>query len=163
VRVTASKIAAIVRTDREDMPSAAYSGPRPTDLRVAEGVAERLAEELTGDEWGGRFALQLGAGPLAAALMEVLPFRAADIWTEGPQRGGRFPGLHPGSAARCRGDGVDRGGRPILADRPTPLESGHPATGRRRPRDRARARGPPGLVPAGASRARHRSVQPSSI
>ena len=93
VRVAASKIAAIVRTDREDMPSAAYSGPRPTDLRVAEGVAERLAEELTGDEWGGRFALQLGAGPLAAALMEVLPFRGADIWTEGiPARWGSVLG-----------------------------------------------------------------------
>ncbi|TLZ84037.1 MAG: hypothetical protein E6K05_02910 [Methanobacteriota archaeon] len=77
VRVAKSKIAAIVRTDREDMPSAAYSGPGPTDLRVAEGVAGCLAEELTGHAWGGRFALQLGAGPLAAALMEVLPFRAA--------------------------------------------------------------------------------------
>src|SRR5439155_21057915 len=51
VRVAASKIAAIVRTDREDMPSAAYSGPRPTDLRVSACVGGRPAEGLTGEQW----------------------------------------------------------------------------------------------------------------
>src|SRR5207249_2612335 len=67
--VPASKIAAIVRTDRDDEPSGAYSGTAPTDFRIAGVLATFLEAELAADAWGGRFALQLGAGPLAAALM----------------------------------------------------------------------------------------------
>ncbi len=82
VSVPASKIVAIVESQREDEPSGAYSRPSPTDSRIAERIATFLEGELKRDAWGGRFALQLGAGPLAAALMEVLPLRGADVWTE---------------------------------------------------------------------------------
>jgi acyl-CoA hydrolase len=83
VSVPSSKIAAIVRSELDDEPSGAYSGTTPTDSRIAERVVAVLEEELKREAWGGRFVLQLGAGPLAAALMDVLPFRGADIWTEG--------------------------------------------------------------------------------
>ena len=82
VAVPRSKLAAIVLTDRDEEPSAAYSGMVPADRRIAETVASFLEGELPGRRNGG-FALQLGAGPLAAALLEALPFRNLDIWTEG--------------------------------------------------------------------------------
>ncbi len=82
VEVPASRIGAIVLTDRPEEPSAAYSPPVPADRRIAETVAAFLEEELSSKRWG-RFSLQLGAGPLAAALLEALPFRKLDIWTEG--------------------------------------------------------------------------------
>jgi succinyl-CoA:acetate CoA-transferase len=110
VTVARSKIAAIVMTDRDDEPSAAYTGVGPTDVRVSEGVAALLEEELRTDAWAGRFALQLGAGPLAAAVMDVLPFRGVDIWTEGiPARwasvlGDRVRGISTTSLYQLPGD-----------------------------------------------------------
>jgi len=83
VSVPASKIAAIVVTDRDDEPSGAYTGPSSSDSRIAHAVSAFLEGELKPEAWAGRFALQLGAGPLAAAMMEALPFRGVDIWTEG--------------------------------------------------------------------------------
>lgn len=82
VSIPPSKIAAIVLTDKQDVPSAAYSGTSPTDLRISELVAEFLKEEVGGAHLD-RLVLQLGAGPVAAALMDVLPFSGMDIWTEG--------------------------------------------------------------------------------
>jgi succinyl-CoA:acetate CoA-transferase len=83
VSIPSSKIAAIVVTDKRDEPSAAYTGPGPSDVRIAESIAEFLGDEVGLAAKGGRFVLQLGAGPLAAALMEALPFSGIDIWTEG--------------------------------------------------------------------------------
>ncbi|HEX9341846.1 MAG TPA: acetyl-CoA hydrolase/transferase C-terminal domain-containing protein [Thermoplasmata archaeon] len=83
VSVPTSKIAAIIVTDRDDEPSASYTGPSPSDSRIAQAVSAFLEGELKREAWAGRFALQLGAGPLAAAMMEALPFRGVDIWTEG--------------------------------------------------------------------------------
>jgi len=111
VAVPASKIAAIVPTDRDEEPSAAYSAPGPTDRRIAEAVAAFLEGELKSEAWEGRFALQLGAGPLAAAVMDVLPFRGADVWTEGiPARwaevlGERVRGISTTSMYALPGDG----------------------------------------------------------
>jgi len=108
--VPASKIAAIVRTDRDDEPSGAYSGTAPTDFRIAGVLATFLEAELAADAWGGRFALQLGAGPLAAALMDALPFQGADVWTEGiPARwatvlGERVRGISTTSMYQLPGD-----------------------------------------------------------
>ncbi len=79
--------------------------------RIAEAVAAFLEGELTSEAWGGRFALQLGAGPLAAAVMDVLPFRGADVWTEGiPARwvevlGERVRGISTTSMYALPGDG----------------------------------------------------------
>lgn len=83
VAVPAKKVAAIVVTDREEEPSASYSEPVPEDRRIAEIVASFLEKELQETNASRHFVLQLGAGPLAAALLEVLPFRGIDIWTEG--------------------------------------------------------------------------------
>jgi len=111
VSVPASKVVAIVESQREDEPSGAYSRPSPTDSRIAERIATFLEGELKRDAWGGRFALQLGAGPLAAALMEVLPFRGADVWTEGiPLRwiailGEQVRGISTTSMYQLPGDG----------------------------------------------------------
>ncbi|HYU07570.1 MAG TPA: acetyl-CoA hydrolase/transferase C-terminal domain-containing protein [Thermoplasmata archaeon] len=111
VSVPASKIVAIVESQREDEPSGAYSRPSPTDSRIAERIATFLEGELKRDAWGGRFALQLGAGPLAAALMEVLPLRGADVWTEGiPLRwiailGEQVRGISTTSMYQLPGDG----------------------------------------------------------
>ncbi len=106
-----SKIAAIVLTDREDEPSASYSEPVPEDARIAGNVASVLEEELT-TRWGQEpFALQLGAGPIAAALLEALPFRDLDIWTEGiPARwaqavGDKVRGISTTSMYLLPGDG----------------------------------------------------------
>ena len=77
------KIAAIVLTDREEEPSAAYSAPVPADRAIAQAIATFLEGELGARAHEGGFVLQLGAGPLSAALMEALPFRNLDIWTEG--------------------------------------------------------------------------------
>ena len=82
VEVPPSKIAAIVPTDRPEEPSAAYSPPVPADQRIADAVAAFLEQELASKAWK-RFSLQLGAGPVAAALLDALPFRRLDIWTEG--------------------------------------------------------------------------------
>lgn len=111
VSVASSKIAAIVRSERDDEPSGAYSAPTATDSRIAERVVSVLEEELKREEWGGRFVLQLGAGPLAAAMMDVLPFRGADIWTEGiPLRwiatlGETVQGISTTSMYQLPGDG----------------------------------------------------------
>jgi succinyl-CoA:acetate CoA-transferase len=111
ISVDASKIAAIVRTDRDDEPSGAYSAPGPTDARIAESIASFLEGELAKQEWGKRFVLQLGAGPLAAALLDALPFRGMDIWTEGiPLRwitalGERVRGISTTSMYQLPGDG----------------------------------------------------------
>ena len=83
VAVPRAKVAAVVLTDREDEPSAAYSGMVDEDRRIAETVATFLEAHLPSGDRSGRFALQLGAGPLAAALLDALPFRHLDIWTEG--------------------------------------------------------------------------------
>ena len=83
VSVPPGKIAAIVLTDREEEPSAAYSGTVPVDRRIADAVASFLEGELHSGGGDGGFTLQLGAGPLAAALLDALPFRNLDIWTEG--------------------------------------------------------------------------------
>ncbi len=82
LEVPRSKIAGIVLTDRPEEPSAAYSSPVPADRRMAETVAGFLEKELSSREWKS-FSLQLGAGPVAAALLDALPFRKLDIWTEG--------------------------------------------------------------------------------
>ncbi|HYM41002.1 MAG TPA: acetyl-CoA hydrolase/transferase C-terminal domain-containing protein [Thermoplasmata archaeon] len=82
VTVPPSKIAAIVITDRKEEASAAYSGTVPADRQIADAVAGFLEADLKSGD-AGRFALQLGAGPLAAALLDALPFRDLDIWTEG--------------------------------------------------------------------------------
>ena len=83
IEVPRSKVAAIIPTDREEEPSAAYSRMVPADRRIAETVASFLEGELRLRRRRGGFALQLGAGPLAAALLDALPFRNLDIWTEG--------------------------------------------------------------------------------
>ena len=112
VSVPASKVAAIVLTDRDEEPSAAYSGTSPTDRTIAEAVASFLNEELGGRGTGDRFALQLGAGPLAAVLLETLPFRDLDIWTEGiPARwadaiGDKVRGISTTSMYLLPGDGA---------------------------------------------------------
>ena len=82
VEVPLARIAAIVRTDRPEEPSAAYSPPVPADRRMAETVGGFLEKELGSPGWKD-FTLQLGAGPVAAALLDALPFRKLDIWTEG--------------------------------------------------------------------------------
>ncbi len=82
VEVPISKIAAIVLTDRPEEPSAAYSPPVPADRGIAQTVAAFLEKELASKAWT-RFTLQLGAGPVAAALLDALSFRKLDIWTEG--------------------------------------------------------------------------------
>jgi succinyl-CoA:acetate CoA-transferase len=83
VSIPSSKIAAIIETDKPDEPSAAYSRMGATDLRIAELVAQFLEDDLRPSANQDRFVLQLGAGPVAAALMEALPFKGMDIWTEG--------------------------------------------------------------------------------
>lgn len=83
VAVPRNKVAAIVRTDRPEEPSAAYDRAGPTDDAIADAIAAFLEAELRSWRAGRRFALQLGAGPLAGALLEALPFRNVDIWTEG--------------------------------------------------------------------------------
>ena len=111
ISIPASRVAAVVRTDRGDEPSGAYSATVPTDFRIAEVLATFLEAELAADAWGGRFALQLGAGPLAAALMDALPFRGADVWTEGiPARwatvlGERVRGISTTAMYGLPGDG----------------------------------------------------------
>jgi succinyl-CoA:acetate CoA-transferase len=111
ISVDASKIAAIVRSSRDDEPSGAYSAPSPTDSRIAEAIATFLEGELTKERWGERFVFQLGAGPLAAALMDALPFRGMDFWTEGiPLRwvsalGERVQGISTTSMYQLPGDG----------------------------------------------------------
>ena len=111
VSVPAAKVAAIVLTDREEEPSAAYSGTVPADRDMAGTVAEFLEKELGPQGKSDRFALQLGAGPLAAALLEALPFRDLDIWTEGiPARwaeaiGDKVRGISTTSMYLLPGDG----------------------------------------------------------
>ena len=111
VSVPSTKVVAIVRSERDDEPSGAYSGPMPTDSRIAERIAAFLEGELTKETWGGRFVLQLGAGPLAAALADVLPFRGAELWTEGiPLRwiaslGDKVRGISTTSMYQLPGDG----------------------------------------------------------
>lgn len=83
VSIPPSKLAAIIETDKPDKPSTAYSRPGPMDLQIAESVAAFLEGELRPRATGDGFVLQLGAGPVAAALMEALPFTGMDIWTEG--------------------------------------------------------------------------------
>lgn len=108
--VPASRIAAIVLTDRDEEASAAYSGTVPADRQIAESVAAFLSQELGRRGEGSRFALQLGAGPLAAALLEALPFKDLDIWTEGiPARwadaiGGKVRGISTTSMYLLPGD-----------------------------------------------------------
>ncbi len=83
VVVPPSKIAGIVVTDRAEEPSAAYSRALPEDRRTADTVAAFLETELGSWPEGEPFALQLGAGPMASALLDALPLRNLDIWTEG--------------------------------------------------------------------------------
>ncbi len=83
VDIPKGKIAAVVLTDREGEPSAAYSAPVPADRAIVEAIAAFLEGELAPAAHSGGFVLQLGAGPLSAALLEVLSFTNLDIWTEG--------------------------------------------------------------------------------
>lgn len=75
-----SKIAAIVMGNTREEEAGSYSSVSAGDLVIAERISAVVDEELSKEKFP--IPLQLGAGPIASAVIEKMDREQLDIWSE---------------------------------------------------------------------------------
>lgn len=82
ISVPRSKIAAIVLTSEREEAGGSYSAVEEQDLRISENIVEFLEGEYQRHKISVRNPIQLGAGPIASAVMEKLARNHLRVWSE---------------------------------------------------------------------------------
>lgn len=82
IPVEESKIAAVVVTSEKEMAGGSYSPVQETDMIIAKNVADFLEKEYDRVGITQENPLQLGAGPVASAILDTLTLEKIRIWAE---------------------------------------------------------------------------------
>ena len=82
IRVKESKIAAVVITSEKEVAGGSYSSLQDNDYVIAENIAKFLEKEVEKGMITEENPLQLGAGPIASAILDKLSIEHIRIWSE---------------------------------------------------------------------------------